>query len=108
MLFKKRADGTAMFQPFNKSKLILWILLLVIFLTGIGYISLSVVKFTNKVVNYYDEIKFAFDKPELVKTLREEYASKSAELEEELLNKEPSAEDKLLDEVTNQLKSGKE
>ena len=60
----------------------------------------------NKYLSARNEIQFAVDHPEIVRTVREDYASKSADLDKSYTQtkKEPTADQKLLEEVANQLK----
>ena len=108
MLFKQPKNGQEGESfSINKSKWVLWLLVGIILISIAGYSFFSVKAFANKIVGNWEEIKFAFDKPNIVKAARIEYASKSAELEEGLLNKEPTPQDKLIEEVVDQLKTSK-
>lgn len=59
------------------------------------------------VTSRWEELKFAYDKPELVRSLREDYQQRSAALDEAFLNRQQTAEQKLLEEVAVQLKESK-
>lgn len=109
MLFHRSKEGIVNpSSPINKSKWILGLVGLLLLISIIGYASFSLKLFADKVIANWDNLKFTWEKPNIVQATRIRYASESAKLEESFSNKEPSAEDKLLDEVTNQLKSGKE
>ena len=62
----------------------------------------------NYIVKNWSAISFAYQKPLLVNTLREKYASRSAEVEQSMFDRKPDPKDQLIEEVTKQLKSGKE
>ena len=83
------------------------VLLLVFFLGWFLYAQAE--GFIRKTSHAWQEINFAYQYPQLVKSLRETHASKSAELEHSLTvsAKEPTAQDKLIEELTAQLKSSK-
>ena len=61
----------------------------------------------NKVLKTKDEISFAYNKPALVRVLREQYEQKQQELDKSFTIKEKSSQDKLLDAVTDQLQGSK-
>lgn len=77
------------------------VLLTLLILSGIVFYGYTKAKY---VVQNIEEVKFALEKPQLVKELRERHASKSAELEKELIKNEPSAKDKLIEELTQELR----
>ena len=107
MLFHKREEGGNPSRPIKKSKLVLWILILTILLTVLGYASFSVKLFADKIIANWDNLRFTWEKPNIVQATRIRYASESAKLEESFSKKELSPEDKLIEEVTNQLKTSK-
>lgn len=91
----------------NKSKLILWLLAAIVCTVIVGYALFSLKLFTDRIITNWDNLKFAMEKPSVVQSLREDYASKSAELEKSLEQKEPTPQDQLIEEVLKQLKSSK-
>lgn len=76
----------------------------------ITYIAItSTAGFYNKVKNSWDEISFAYNHPNLVRAMREEHASRSAQIERELMKheKEETEQDKLIRELREQLEASK-
>ena len=61
--------------------------------------------FYDKVSASWDEIKFAYEKPALVRTVREDYENKQEKLEQSFLQTEKSSEEKLVDEVVKRLEA---
>ena len=90
----------------NFKKLLLWGLL---WLVVIGFLTALVWKgiaINQRVIRSWEEIKFAFYKPELVKVLREGYTSKQQALDKAFMQKHETAEQKLIQEVVDQLQEG--
>lgn len=71
---------------------------------------LQVVIESRKFYKHWNEIKFAYEHPEIVKSVRTDYETKQQELNQAFLRREKTSEEKLIDEVvsrlekTNQLK----
>lgn len=83
---------------------IVGILFVLILLAIVGYFGYS----KSKVyISNWDTIQFAVEKPNLVRNLKADYASKSAQLEKSYSQKEPTVEEQLLQQVVNQMKQGK-
>ena len=91
----------------NLRKIIGVTIALVIIVTIIAYSFVQVKGFYDKTANSWDELVFSWQHPNLIQSLREDYQQKQKELEESFLKKEKSAEQKLLDEITEQLKQTK-
>lgn len=75
---------------------------------GVIVILLLVIQgkgFYDKVSASWDEIKFAYEKPSLVRTVREDYENKQEKLEQSFLQTEKSSEEKLVDEVVKRLEA---
>lgn len=58
----------------------------------------------EKIESSIEEINFAFNHPEIVKATREDYQERQNKLNESFLKKEKTSEEKLIEELTNQLK----
>ena len=71
------------------------------------YTGFQVKEFYDNVAKNWEEIKFSTSHPAIVKSVREQYESKQKAIEEDFLKKEKSSEEKLIDEVTTQLKQSK-
>lgn len=74
-------------------------------IAGLAYVQIN--SFYIKLQSSWEEIEFAYSKPELVKALRVEYTSRAEELDKSFMALEKTAEQKLIEEVTSQLKNGK-
>ena len=107
MLFKKSKEGVSNSFPINKSKWVLWLLVGIILISIAGYSFLSVKSFVDKITKNWDVIQFSMTKPEAVRNLKDDYASKSAELEKSLGKNLPTPQDQLIEEVLKQLKTSK-
>jgi hypothetical protein len=69
----------------------------------IGYGFLQCKSFYNRVQSSWDEINFAYQKPNLVKAMRVQYETRQEKLEAEFTRQEKSSQDKLIDEVAAKL-----
>ena len=78
--------------------------LTLVILAGIIWYGLSKV---NHLKENWDVIQFSLEKPSLVRTLKTDYVSQSAELEKSMFKKAPTPQDKLIEEVVDQLKTSK-
>ena len=63
--------------------------------------------FGSKVKSAWPEIQFALEKPVIVEAIRTEYQEKQNQLEKEMTERQKSAEDRLVEEVVNQMKGKK-
>lgn len=59
----------------------------------------------DRVTKSWDEIVFAYSKPNVVKTLRLDYLNKQRALDQSFSVKEKTSEQKLIDEVVKQLQN---
>lgn len=84
----------------------LTIVVLASMLIGVAYYwaDTTITKFQKN----WDVIEFAMDKPEFVRALKTDYASKSAELEKEYMKRQVTPEDELIQEVVDQVKGSKQ
>ena len=63
--------------------------------------------FTFQVKGFYDnfeEVKFALQKPNIIKMVREDYEKKQKELEQSYTRKEQTVEQRLIEQLTKELK----
>ena len=88
-------------KPFGLGKIFKFSLALVIVVLIVAFLAFKV----NDLTKNWDVVSFSLTKPELVRSLKENYASKSAELEKSFLNREKTAEQKLIEQLTEELKS---
>lgn len=80
--------------------------LLFVFIIGVlAYGGLKVKGALDSISGNWSEIQFAMEKPELVKTLREDYRGKQAKLDKDFMTKEKTSEEKLVDEVVKRLET---
>jgi len=94
-------DGESKFSI--KKVLSIFIISALIFFT-LGIIVFQTRSFSNKLLASWDEIKFAYNKPALVKTVRQDYEEKQNKLDQSFLNPK-STEDKIVDEVVKRLET---
>lgn len=78
---------------------------LISILIGIGYVWFS--NQYGKFQKNWDVIQFAMEKPEFVRALKNDYASKSAELEKDYMKKELTPEQELAKTLVDQVKGSK-
>lgn len=71
------------------------------------FFGLQVNGFFQRVRANWDEIAFAYQKPNVVKAVRENYYKKLNNIEQEITSPQPTAEEELLREVIEQLKQSK-
>jgi len=79
-------------------------LIAIILLVLIGGLGWQILMFGKQVASRWEEIKFAFNKPNIVSVIREDYNAKQTKLDQSFLIKDKSAEDKLVEEVLSKLK----
>lgn len=70
-------------------------------------LALEVNRFFSGLFKAWDAIRFAYDKPSIVNTVKTDYYKKQQHLDEGFLLSTPSAEEQLLQQVVNQLKQSK-
>ena len=78
-------------------------LLLACLLIGIGVFYAK--GLYERISSRWEEITFAYEKPQMVKVIRVDYEKKQAALEESFLTTDKSGEEKLLEAVAEQLKT---
>lgn len=82
-----------------------WMTIGIIAIVIVGVLLVQGKGFYDKISSSWDEVKFAYQKPSVVRTVREDYQGKQAELEQSFLKKEKSSEDKLVDDVVKRLEA---
>lgn len=70
----------------------------------VGFVVFKLGGFVNTINSNWQEIKFAYEKPSIVKTIREDYQAKEKKLDQSFLNSD-SSEEKLVDEVVKKLQA---
>lgn len=71
------------------------------------YIFNQVSNTFSRINKSWAEIQFSYEHTSIVRSVREDYASKSAELEDSYKQKDPTVQEKLLEELTEQLEGKK-
>ncbi len=87
-----------------------WKKKLLLFLGILGITLLILWQILGIVINInksWNEIAFAYNKPQLVRAVREEYSKKQQELDNQFMQKQQTAEQKLIEAVADQLKTSK-
>lgn len=92
-------------KPFNWMKWLLFTLMFAMVISILVYGGFKVKGVADSISGNWNEIRFAMEKPELVKTLREDYQSKQAKLDKDFMTKEKTSEEKLVDEVVKRLET---
>ena len=82
------------------------IILGLVVLSILGYFVFQTTLFGLKIKTAWPEVQFALDKNSVVKVLRESYQEKQAKLEKSFLQKQKTAEEKLLEAVAEQIQDG--
>lgn len=80
-------------------------LVVIILLLSIGYFVFKGGSFINTVNSCWAEIKFAYEKPNIVKGIREEYTAEQNKMDKKFMKKDQSSEEKLIDEVVKKLQA---
>lgn len=83
------------------------IILLVIGGVVLAYIIFQATFLGLKVRAAWSEIEFALEKPNVVRVVRESYQEKQTYLERSFLQKQKTAEDKLLEAVADEINAAK-
>lgn len=107
MMFKRSTQnqnrGESLGNPTNVGKITSVTFLLVIGLAILTFAGFQVKGFYDRIVTNWAEIKFASEKPHLVREMRENYEQKQKELDESFTKQEKTVEQKLIEELTLQL-----
>lgn len=74
----------------------------------LGYGALQFKGVYDKASKNWEEIMFAYEKPAIVKTIREDYEKKNKKLEQSFLLREKSPEDQLVDAVVKKLEQAED
>ena len=86
-----------------------WSKILLLVLAGIivAFLGFQIVLFGVRVRAAWTELEFAFTKPNVVRVVRESYQEKQIALEKSFLQKQKTAEEKLLEAVADEINSAK-
>lgn len=76
-------------------------------LLGVGVFGGSAYQKYYTISQNWDTINFTINHPKLVKNLENDYASRSAQLDQSYLQHNPTPQDQLIQEVAKQLQSSK-
>ena len=87
--------------PWKKVLLSLFGILLV------GLVLFIVKTRVDAIYAVWDELQFAYEKPNVVKSVRLRYEQGEKDLDDSFLKKDKTAEEKLIDELTKQLQESK-
>lgn len=94
-------------RSINKAKIISALSITVVIAILIGIAWYSITTKINEIKAKWPAIQFAMEEPDIVLATRDDFASKSAQLKEGYFKKEPTAQEKALEELTKQLQSSK-
>lgn len=94
-------------SPFSGKKLTLYSLALILAILIVGYFGLQLKNTYSRVSQNWNEIKFAYEKPSLVRAVRTDYEEKQNKLDQSFLQKDKTSEEKLVDEVVKKLQESK-
>lgn len=86
-------------------RIVLSLFMFLIALVSVGYVGWQAMGLYQRVSGRWQEIVFAYNKPELVRGMRVDYVKRQEDLDRSFLKKEKTAEEKLLEEVANQLRA---
>jgi CDP-diglyceride synthetase len=102
-IVKETPDGT---EPKKSIKgYIFGIIIAIVALLAIGYLALQAGGFVNNINRNWQEIKFAYEKPSIVKVVRQNYQAQESKLDQSFMTTQKSSQDQLIDEVVKKLKS---
>lgn len=87
------------------SSIVLILIAALIVVIAILYAISQIMGVYTHVTANFNEIKFAYDHPSLIKGVEQDYASKSASLEESYKYHSPTPQDQLIETVTQSLQS---
>lgn len=80
-----------------------WLIAIFLILLFGGFTVFQTIKVTSRIKENWNEIKFAYEKPNLVKNIRTQYETKNTKLESSLMKSEKSSEDQLVEAVVKKL-----
>ena len=103
MFFKKPTTKNSLQKPSSWDGTAKKSIKFFFFFVIVGYILTQIFGFTQVMVKNWDEFKFVYNKPNLVKTIRQDYEKKQSDFDKVFLQKDKSSQDKLLEEVLKQL-----
>lgn len=99
---EQKNETTASTSP---KRVLRWIIVVGLALLIVLVVSLEGFSFLKKVSSNWKEIQFAYQKPALVKSIREDYETKQEKLDQSFLKREKSPDEKLVDEVVKRLQA---
>lgn len=97
------AETTGLSIPWGR--LVRGFLLIAFVLSVLTYGFFQVKGVYDRVQANWDELKFTYEKPELVKPMREDYQKKQAELDNSFTQREKSPEDQLIEAVVDKVQA---
>lgn len=84
----------------NFGKWILGFLAIIVVLAVVGYAAIGLYQ---NVAKSWDEIMFAYNKPEIVKTVRIDYEAKANKLERSFLNQQKDEKQEIIDAIVDKI-----
>lgn len=101
---RNKNEGPEQKSPnFPWGKLLLGVTLALVMGLIILYTGLKCKNIYSRAQNSWQEMQFAYEKPNLVKAMRIQYETRQQKLEDEFTRREKSSQDKLIDEVVGKL-----
>ena len=106
MFFRKKDlnSNQGPIAKFNMKKAIGFTLVAVFGILILAYAGVKSKEAVDRFSSVYQELRFAWEKPEFVKYMRESYQRKQKELDKGFLIEKKTSQEKLLDAVTDKLK----
>lgn len=101
----KNSNSNEIKKPKKWKRNIFISILFLIIIIIIAYFGFKFFSFVGRVSSNWREIEFAYEKPTLIRSIREDYQKKQNELDNSFLKKQQTAQEKLLEEVANKLKT---
>jgi len=98
-----KKDPSQPSKPINVHALIGKLVLIVIFLIILGYALVNLFGFVTRVVQNWQELQFAYNKPAIVKAVRTQYESKALSVDEQFSSNKPSQEALMLKQIKQAL-----
>lgn len=80
-------------------------LISLILLAILGYAVFRAGLFVNSVSTRWEEIRFAYEKPSIVKVIRQDYQSQQKKVDQSFLVPQKSSEQQLVDDVVKKLQA---
>jgi hypothetical protein len=103
---KNQSEGPNKTTPNIKwGRILCGFTLALVLLSIIAYAVMQINDFYSKVRSSWSEIRFAYEKPEIVGAMHVEYDKRKEALDKDFMKKEKSSEEKLIDEVVGQMKT---